>query len=79
MTLAERSTHWSTVSKPKSNNPIGRGTGHDKHSDARERRSRTNRWLTIHLRRPVIGSVRRDPSAIREFLEESHAVEGNQT
>ena len=58
MTLAERSTHWSTVFKPKSNNPIGRGTGHDEQTDARERRSRANWWLTINRRRPVIGNVR---------------------
>ena len=58
MTLAERSTHWLTVYKPKSRNPIGRGTGDDEQSDARERRSRANWQLTVNRRRPVIGDVR---------------------
>jgi hypothetical protein len=59
MTLAERSTHWSIVSKPKSSNPIGRDTKHDEQADARERRSRAELKWKIYRRRPVIGDVRR--------------------
>jgi hypothetical protein len=70
MTLAEHSTHWLTVSKLKSGNPIGRGTGDDQRADPRERRSRANLVLRIIRRRLVIGDVRQ-----RERDEQGHADE----
>jgi len=57
MTLAGRSTRWLTVSRPKSRNPIGRGTGDDEPSDARERRSQAFRQWKVNCRRPVISNV----------------------
>jgi len=59
MTLAERSTHWLIISKPKSSNPIGRGTKHDEQADARERRRRAELKRKTSRRRPVIDDVRR--------------------
>ena len=59
MTLAGRSTRWLTVSRPKSRNPIGSGTGGRTIRCTGAANWAFRQWK-VKRRRPVIGNVRPD-------------------
>ena len=65
MTLAERSTHWLIISKPKNSSPIGRDTKHDEQADARKRRSRAQLKWKVFRRRPVIADAKQQLHEMR--------------